>query len=497
MAGLKSLAKDTAIYGMSSIVGRFLNYLLVPLYTAVIPSATGGYGVVSNVYAYTALILVLLTFGMETGFFRFANKQGEDAGKVYANSLIFIGGLSLLFVVLCMIFLQPISNLLEYPDHTDYIAMMILVVALDSFQCILFAYLRYQKRPIKFAAIKLLNIVGNIGLNLFFLLLCPYLYRHSPELVSWFYNPDYLVGYIFVSNLIMSVLQMFFFIPELKCVTYRVDPVLMKRMIHYSFPILIFGLVGILNQTIDKMIYPFLFDDRQEGLVQLGIYSATSKVAMVMAMFTQAFRYAYEPFVFGKNKEKDSKKMYSAAMKYFFIFALLAFLAVMFYMDILKYLVASDYREGLGVVAIVMGAEILKGIYFNLSFWYKLTDETYWGAYFSLIGCSVILALNVWLVPTYGYVASAWASVAGYGVITLLSYVIGQRKYPVSYPLGAMGMYLILAAMLFGVAYGVHIENTLLRLVFRSLLLLVFVGYIIRKDLPLKSIPLLNRFVKS
>lgn len=497
MAGLKSLAKDTAIYGMSSIVGRFLNYLLVPLYTAVIPSATGGYGVVSNVYAYTALILVLLTFGMETGFFRFANKQGEDAGKVYANSLIFIGGLSLLFVVLCMIFLQPISNLLEYPDHTDYIAMMILVVALDSFQCIPFAYLRYQKRPIKFAAIKLLNIVGNIGLNLFFLLLCPYLYRHSPELVSWFYNPDYLVGYIFVSNLIMSVLQMFFFIPELKCVTYRVDPVLMKRMIHYSFPILIFGLVGILNQTIDKMIYPFLFDDRQEGLVQLGIYSATSKVAMVMAMFTQAFRYAYEPFVFGKNKEKDSKKMYSAAMKYFFIFALLAFLAVMFYMDILKYLVASDYREGLGVVAIVMGAEILKGIYFNLSFWYKLTDETYWGAYFSLIGCSVILALNVWLVPTYGYVASAWASVAGYGVITLLSYVIGQRKYPVSYPLGAMGMYLILAALLFGVAYGVHIENTLLRLVFRSLLLLVFVGYVIRKDLPLKSISLLNRFVKS
>ena len=497
MAGLKSLAKDTAIYGMSSIVGRFLNYLLVPLYTAVIPSATGGYGVVSNVYAYTALILVLLTFGMETGFFRFANKQGEDAGKVYANSLIFIGGLSLLFVVLCMIFLQPISNLLEYPDHTDYIAMMILVVALDSFQCIPFAYLRYQKRPIKFAAIKLLNIVGNIGLNLFFLLLCPYLYRHSPELVSWFYNPDYLVGYIFVSNLIMSVLQMFFFIPELKCVTYRVDPVLMKRMIHYSFPILIFGLVGILNQTIDKMIYPFLFDDRQEGLVQLGIYSATSKVAMVMAMFTQAFRYAYEPFVFGKDREGDNRKMYAAAMKYFFIFALLAFLAVMFYMDILKYLVASDYREGLGVVAIVMGAEILKGIYFNLSFWYKLTDETYWGAYFSLIGCSVILALNVWLVPTYGYVASAWASVAGYGVITLLSYVIGQRKYPVSYPLGAMGMYLILAALLFGVAYGVHIENTLLRLVFRSLLLLVFVGYVIRKDLPLKSIPLLNRFVKS
>ena len=459
MAGLKSLAKDTAIYGLSSIVGRFLNYLLVPLYTAVIPASTGGYGVVSNVYAYTALILVFLTFGMETGFFRFANKSGEHPEKVYANTLIFVGGLSLIFVILCMLFLHPISALLEYPDHPDYIAMMVLVVALDSFQCIPFAYLRYKKRPIKFASIKLFNIVGNILLNLFFLLLCPWLDVHAHQLVSWFYRPEYLVGYIFVSNLIMSLVQMFFFIPELRGFSYRVDKVLMKQMISYSFPILVFGVVGILNQTIDKMIYPFLFDDRQEGLVQLGIYSATSKVAMIMAMFTQAFRYAYEPFVFGKNKEGDNRKMYSAAMKYFFIFSLLAFLAVMFYMDILRYMVARDYWEGLSVVAIVMGAEIFKGFYFNLSFWYKLTDETQWGAYFSIIGCAVILVLNIWLVPTYGYVASAWASVAGYGVITLLSYIIGQKKYPVSYPLKNMAVYLILAAVLFVLSQEVIISN--------------------------------------
>ena len=496
MAGLKSLAKDTAIYGLSSIVGRFLNYLLVPLYTAVIPASTGGYGVVSNVYAYTALILVLLTFGMETGFFRFANKSGEQPEKVYANSLIFVGGLSLLFVILCMVFLHPISALLEYPDHPDYIAMMVLVVALDSFQCIPFAYLRYKKRPVKFAAIKLFNIVGNICLNLFFLLLCPWLDVHAHQLVSWFYHPEYLVGYIFVANLIMSVVQMFFFIPELRGFSYRIDRPLMKQMISYSFPILIFGLVGILNQTIDKMIYPFLFDDRQEGLVQLGIYSATSKVAMIMAMFTQAFRYAYEPFVFGKNKEGDNRKMYSAAMKYFFTFSLLAFLAVMCYMDILRYMVARDYWEGLSVVAIVMGAEIFKGIYFNLSFWYKLTDETQWGAYFSMIGCAVILALNIWLVPTYGYVASAWASVAGYGVITVLSYFIGQKKYPVHYPLKEMAVYLILAAVLFILSQVVTIQHVVLRLAFRTLLLIVFVAYILKKDLPLKSIPFVNRFIK-
>lgn len=496
MAELKSLAKDTAIYGMSSIVGRFLNYLLVPLYTAVLPASSGGYGVVSNVYAYTALILVLLTFGMETGFFRFANKSDENPEKVYTNTLLFVGGLSLLFVILGMTFLHPIASFLEYPDHADYVGMMILVVALDSFQCVPFSYLRYKKRPIKFAAIKMLNIVGNIGLNLFFLLLCPWLYVHAPETVSWFYHPDYLVGYIFVSNLIMSVIQLFFFIPELKGFSYRADWQLIKRMVAYSFPILIFGLVGILNQTVDKMIYPFLFDDRQEGLVQLGIYSATSKVALVMAMFTQAFRYAYEPFVFGKNKDADNRKVYAAAMKYFFIFSLLAFLTVMGYMDMLKFMVARDYWEGLSVVAIVMGAEIFKGIYFNLSFWYKLTDETHWGAYFSLIGCTVILALNVWLVPLYGYIASAWASVAGYGVITLLSYVIGQKKYPVIYPLKDMAVYLVLAAVLFVLSEIVSVQHVILRLLYHTLLILIFVAFIIKRDLPLKSIPVINRFVK-
>lgn len=496
MAELKSLAKDTAIYGMSSIVGRFLNYLLVPLYTAVLPASSGGYGVVSNVYAYTALILVLLTFGMETGFFRFANKSDENPEKVYTNTLLFVGGLSLLFVILGMTFLRPIASFLEYPDHADYVGMMILVVALDSFQCVPFAYLRYKKRPVKFAAIKMLNIIGNICLNLFFLLLCPWLYVHAPETVSWFYHPDYLVGYIFVSNLIMSVIQLFFFIPELKGFSYRADWQLIKRMVAYSFPILIFGLVGILNQTVDKMIYPFLFDDRQEGLVQLGIYSATSKVALVMAMFTQAFRYAYEPFVFGKNKDADNRKVYAAAMKYFFIFSLLAFLTVMGYMDMLKFMVARDYWEGLSVVAIVMGAEIFKGIYFNLSFWYKLTDETHWGAYFSLIGCTVILALNVWLVPLYGYIASAWASVAGYGVITLLSYVIGQKKYPVIYPLKDMAVYLVLAAVLFVLSEIVSVQHVILRLLYHTLLILIFVAFIIKRDLPLKSIPVINRFVK-
>ncbi|WP_368214757.1 polysaccharide biosynthesis C-terminal domain-containing protein, partial [Bacteroides caccae] len=396
-----------------------------------------------------------------------------------------------------LLFLQPIANLLDYGNHPEFIAMMAMVVALDSFQCIPFAYLRYKKRPIKFAAIKLLSIIGGIGLNLFFLLLCPWLNVHFPATVSWFYDPDYLVGYIFISNLIISAVQMFFFIPELRGFAYKLDKALLKRMVVYSFPVLILGLVGILNQTVDKMIYPFLFEDRQEGLVQLGIYAATSKIAMVMAMFTQAFRYAYEPFVFGKNREGDNRKMYAAAMKYFLIFSLLAFLAVMFYLDLLRYLVARGYWEGLGVVAVVMLAEICKGIYFNLSFWYKLTDETRWGAYFSLIGCAIIVVMNIVFVPVYGYIASAWASVAGYGVIMLLSYWMGQKKYPIQYDLKSLGLYILLAAVLYVIGEQVPISDLVLRLAFRTVLLLLFVAYIVKKDLPLSQLPVINRFIKK
>lgn len=497
MAGLKSLAKDTALYGMSSIVGRFLNYLLVPLYTAALPVASGGYGVVTNLYAWTALMLVLLTFGMETGFFRFANKSDEDPVKVYANSLISVGGVALMFLIICLTFVHPISGWLEYGSHPDYVAMLAIIIAFDAFQCILFAYLRYQKRPVKFVAIKLLSIVGNIVLNLFFLLVCPWLDVHCPSLISWFYNPNYLVRYIFVANLITTVGQMLFFIPELRGFAWRIDKSLMRRMLSYSFPILIFGLVGILNQTIDKLIYPYLFTDHHEGMVQLGIYGACSKLALVMAMFTQAFRYAYEPFVFGKNKEGDNRAMYASAMKYFLIVSLLAFLTVMFYMDILRHFVAPGYWEGLSVVVVVMVAEILKGVYFNLSIWYKLVDETRWGAYFSLLGCLIIVALNVALVPRYGYMASAWASVAGYAVITLASYWVGQKKYPIQYNLKSIGLYVLIAVVLYVIGEQVPIQNVIIRLSFRTVLLILFVVYIVKKDLPLSQIPLINRFIKK
>ncbi len=496
MAGLKSLAKDTAIYGLSSIIGRFLNYLLVPLYTIKLSAASGGYGVVTNIYAMTALLLVVLTYGMETGFFRFANKKDEDPLKVYSSTLITVGGSSVLFVLFCLVFIEPIAGFLGYADHPEYIAMMAIVVALDAFQCIPFAYLRYRKRPIKFAGIKMLFVVSNILLNLFFLVLCPWLNAHSPETISWFYDPGYGVGYVFLANLICTSLQMLFFVNELRGFQYVLDKALIKRMFSYSFPILILGLAGILNQTVDKIIFPFLLDNANEARVQLGIYGAASKIAMVMAMFTQAFRYAYEPFVFGKEKDGDSRQTYASAMKFFVIFTLLAFLAVMFYMDILRFIITPDYWPGLKVVPIVMAAEMFMGVYFNLSFWYKLIDETRWGAYFSLIGCVIIVLLNIIFVPIYGYIACAWAGLAGYFTVTLLSYFVGQKKYPINYDLKRIGLYVLLAAVLYVASVFIVPENVGFRLLFRTGLLFVFIAFIVKKDLPLKQIPLLNHFIK-
>ena len=480
MAGLKSLAKETAIYGLSSVVGRFLNYLLVPVYTMALSAQSGGYGVVTNMYAWVALTLVMLTFGMETGFFRFANRADEHPMRVYSTTLLSVGGVSVIFLLLGLVFLQPIAGWMGYASHPEYLGMMMAVVAMDAIQSIPFAYLRYQKRPIKFAALKLLFIFLNIGLNL--------IYYVGMKGID--------VGGAFLFNLICTSVVMICLIPELRGFSYVLDRALLRRMLTYSLPLLVLGLAGILNQVADKIIFRFVYPDEAEALTQLGIYGAASKIAMVMAMLTQAFRFAYEPFVFGASRDKDNRMMYAKAMKFFIIFTLLAFLAVMFYLDLLRYLIGKDYWEGLRVVPIVMMAEIFMGIYFNLSFWYKLIDETRWGAYFSLTGCAILLLVNVMFIPQYSYMACAWAGFAGYGVAMLLSYFVGQKKYPIEYDLKGIGKYVGLSVFLYLAAFYVPIEHLFLRLGYRTLLLFLFVAFILRTDLPIRQIPILNKLVR-
>lgn len=496
MSNLKGLVKDTAIYGISSIAGRFINYLLVPIQTAAFAAAGGEYGVVTNIYAYTALLLVILTYGMETTFFRFVNKTDGDPMRVYSTVLITVGTTSLLFIVLVFAFLPTIATLMKYPNHPDWVAVMFVCVAIDAFKCIPFAYLRYQKKAAKFACLQLVNIVLNIVLNLLYLIILPAL-RLNP---FGLYDDKFTlnVGMVFYINLICTAVVVACFWRELTGFRYRFDRALWGRMMRYAWPLLILGIAGILNQTLDKIIFPYLYDGVDEK-AQLGIYGAATKIAMIMAMITQAFRYAYEPFVFGKAKDRDSHDTYAKAMKYFVIFTLLAFLAVMAYMDILRYIIRDrSYWPGLRVVPIVMAAEIMMGVYFNLSFWYKLIDKTIYGAWFSGIGCLVLVAVNVAFVPRYSYMACAWGGVAGYGTAMLLSYIVGQKKYPIDYPVRQILVYVALAAVL---TAGMVLANRALpmagSLAVNTLLIAVFVVYLIRHDFPLSSLPVVGKYFKK
>ena len=482
MANLKSLAKDTAIYGLSSIVGRFLNYLLVPLYTYYMPHETGDYGVSTNIYAYTALILVLLTFGMETTLFRFANDERYKPDTVFSTAMTTIGSLTTVFLLIIFGFIGPISQALGYEHHHEYLLMMAVVVALDALQAIPFSYLRYQKRAIRFASLKLLFIAMNIALNLFYFVVLG----------------KTTVFYVFFINLICTGFITLFFLPDLFRIEWKFDGKLLTTMLSYSWPILILGIAGILNQVADKIIFPLAYPDKEQANVLLGDYGSCVKIAMIMAMITQAFRYAYEPIVFAKNKDADKTEYYASAMKYFLIFTLLAFLCVVGWMPVLQYIIGERYREGLGVVPIVMAAEIMMGVYFNLSFWYKLIDKTIYGAWFSLTGCAVLFAVNILLIPEYSYWACAWGGVAGYGTAMVLSYVIGQQKNPIPYPMKDIATYVVVTIVLFAAMKAVPGSwPTVLTLAVNTTLIILFLALIVKKDVPLSSLPIIGKKFKK
>lgn len=485
MANVRSLAKDTAIYGMSSIIGRFLNWLLVPLYTRLfLPDE---YGVVTYVYAAVALALVVLTYGMETGFFRFANhERWTDPMQVYSTALISLAATSTAFCVLFFLLRHPLSEALQCGTHTSYGVIMAVTVALDAFTALPFCYLRYRKRPARFAMLKLLGIGLNIGFNLFFLILCPWLMEHSPGTVDWFYVPDYGIGYIFLSNLLSSALTLMVLLPDLTGFTWSFSEALWREMIRYSAPLVVLGVVGVMNQTIGTLIFPYLYPGDDEAVhAQLGIYSANYKIAVVLVMFIQAFRFAYEPFIFAQSKEKGhgSRQPYADAMKFFVILTLLIFLAVMFYLDIVKLLIQAKYWEGLKIVPILMLGEFFFGIHFNLSLWYKLSDRTAWGAWFSLIGLTVTVAVNVAMVPSMGYVGCAWAAFLCYLVMMVVSYILGQRYYPIPYPVRRIALYIAVAAVTY--VLGMYVVRSGIILVdysVRALLLAAYVAFVCRKE---------------
>lgn len=497
MAGIKALAKETAIYGLSSIVGRFLNWCLVPLYVYLFP--TEEYGIVSYLYSFTAVVLVILNYGMETGFFRFANKE-KDPELVYTTTLVSVCTTSLIFIILVSSFINPISNAMLLQGKELFVWLLAVTVAIDAFSNLPFAYLRYKKKAFRFAGIKIFNVGVNIGLNIFFLLVCPWIMKHAPQLISWFYVPlggsQFGIGWIFVSNIISSVLVLILLIPEITGRKWRISGTILKSILSYSWPLLILGVAGILSQNMGQMIIPYLFKGNEVAARSMvGIYGANIKIAIVMVMFTQAFRYAYEPFIFARAKSEgeDKKQAYCDAMKFFVVFGLFIFLGVMFFLPILKHFVSEAYWPGLGVVPIMMLAELCFGVFFNLSLWYKLTDRTQWGMYLSLLCFVLMLGLNVWLVPMIGipngYMGSAWAALISYFIVMVVSYFVGRHYYPLPYQIGRMALYVVLALVLYiAVAYLETIFATWLMYTIKILFLAIYAGTVFIAEMGKKTV---------
>ncbi|GHT60272.1 polysaccharide biosynthesis protein [Bacteroidia bacterium] len=483
MASTKSLAKDSVIYGGTTIIVRLVSWLTTPLFTYTFVQKSD-FGMIVNIYAYAALITIILTFGMETGLFRFIN-QGDKykPNTVYSTVILIVSGIVLLFLTSFFCFFNQFRIIWPSQIPDNYIRMFFLITCMDGFIAVPFAYLRYKKRPLKFGFFKLLQAVLYILFCTFFLVVCPWINKHHPGLIAWFWRDNFCVGYVLFSNLLATGIQTLCLLPYLTGFKYSFDWGLAKKILAYCFPLVIMGLAGISNQVLDKLIFPVVFPDDNSAYDQLGVYGACFKIAVIMVMFTQAFRYAFDPFIFEKSKDKDAKQSYAVATKYFVMMGLLIFLGVIFYMDIIKYFVASAYWEALPIIPIVLMGELFFAVYYNLSIWYKLTDKTYWGTIFSIIGFVVIIALNIIYIPEYGYMACAWASFAGNLVMMLLSYFIGQKYYYIRYDLKTLFLYTGLALALYAVAIFTPVENLGLRLAFRTVLIGVYCFVMIRRDL--------------
>lgn len=447
---LKKLASQTVVYGLSSIIGRFLNYLLVPLYTYTFPA--GAYGVVSEFYAYAGFFAVLLTFGLETGYFRFRNREDVPAGAAYPAALLFLLAANLLFLAGIWIFRQPIADLLRYPDHPEYLVWFGLILALDAISALPFARLRAEEKAFRFAGIKLAEILMAIALNLLFLLAWPKLAALWPESpVAKLYDPAIGVGYIFLANLFASGFKMVLLLPQFRGFKFREGFRVIKPMLAYSLPMVVIGFAGMINEMLDRAILKYLLPyGLEENLRILGVYGACYKLSILMTLFVQAFRYAGEPFFFAYAGRADAKRAYALVLKYFVIFCVFIFLLVTLYLDGFKYFIGPEYREGLDVVPILLMANLFLGVYVNLSVWYKLTDRTGLGAWVSASAAILTIGLNFWWIPVLGYRGAAWAHLACYGSMAAASYVLGRRYYPVPYPVLRIGGYLLFGLTLYG-----------------------------------------------
>lgn len=477
---IKKLASQTAIYGLSSIVGRLLNYLLVPLYTRLfLPNQ---YGIVTELYAYTVFLLVLLTYGTETAFFRFAKDKLQN--KVFSTILIALFTSSTVFIAVVFLFINPIADFLQYAQHQHYIKWFAVIVAVDAFVSIPFANLRLHDKAVKFVTFKLLNIGLNIGLNLFFLLYCPSAFKANPNAwFSFFYNPNFGIEYIFISNLIASLFTLLIFLPDLLRVKWQFNAALLRQILRYSAPLMLAGLAGMVNESLDRILLKHfllvpehVLNAGEYVMAQIGIYGANYKLAILMTLFIQTFRYAVEPFFFKQAQYADAKQKYALVMNYFVVFGLLIFLGITLFIDIVKFFIDVTYHQGLQIVPILLVANLFLGVIFNLSVWYKLTNRTLYGAALALFGAAVTIAFNLMLIPKMGYIGSAWATLICYSGMMVVSYFLGQRFYKINYAVLKLSAYFAFALFLFFADNLLHFSSKWLAYLLKSFFLISFVA---------------------
>lgn len=471
MSTIKKLASQTAVYGLSSIVGRLLNYLLIPLYTNIfLPEE---YGVVTDLYSYVSFFAVLMTYGMETAFFRYTQKENFEAKKVYATTLISILTTALIFLVVGYIFIDKIAGWLKYKDHVWYILCFMFIIAFDAITAIPFAKLRSENKALKFATIRLVNIFVNIALNLFFILLCPAWYQKNPDFVKHFYSPEIGVGYIFISNLIASVITVILLLPQFK-IEFTFDKKLWNELIRYAFPLLVVGLAGMVNETADRIMLKYFLPAGSNVMAETGIYGACYKISIIMTIFIQTFRYAAEPFFFSHSKNKGAEQLYADVMKYFVIACAAIFLVTLLYIDIVKFFVGKNYWEGLPIVPILLLANWFLGIYFNLTVWYKLTNKTGYGAGISIFGAILTIVFNILLIPILGYYGAALTTLICYTSMMILSFYQGQKHFPINYDLKKNLGYIIFSMVLYLLSrVFVDVELTL-KLIINTAIFAVF-----------------------
>jgi O-antigen/teichoic acid export membrane protein len=469
---IKRLAGETAVYGLGTIVPRLLNYFLVPFYTRIFDESA--YGQITELYAWVAIVMVVLTYGMETAFFRYANQE-KDANKVFNTATTSLLITSLVFIVIVMLCLGDIATAIQYQGNSEYIILLAFIVAIDAFTSLPFAYLRYKNKAKRFSFIKITSVIVNIFLNFLFLLIIPKIFGERVQELP-VYKDSQLIVFVFIANLVSTLASLLLLIPELKVFKIRVDKLLLRKMLAYSLPILIIGFAGMINEVSDKILLKYFLPDQDTAQAQIGIYGANYKLAILMTLFIQMFRYAAEPFFFAESDKKNAKETYSRVMTYFVIFTLIIFLGITLFMDLFKYFIGPAFWSGLMIVPIVLAAKLFLGVFYNLSVWYKLTNKTLYGAAIAIFGALITIVLNIVLIPKYGFVGSAWANFFCYLSMMLISYFWGRKIYKVQYQVKKILLYTALAGLVYYISRSIQVDNSYILFLINSLLFISYAG---------------------